>query len=73
MAKSLTNPSLQADKLVNDAIATLVRTYEQTKTAGDYGVINWSRAEKLIVAAALRKNRRGNTGFRGDVVLASNP
>lgn len=73
MAKAITNPELQADKLVNDAIATLVRTYEQTKTAGDYGVINWSKAERLIVKSALRKNRRGNTGFRGDIVLGSVP
>ena len=73
MAKSLTNPSLAADKAIVDAIKTLVATYQQTKTAGDYGVLTWDRAERAIVRAAIRKNRRGMTGFRGDVVLGSAP
>jgi hypothetical protein len=73
MAKALTNPQLAADKAVVDAIKTFVASYNQTKPAGDYGVLTWDRAEKIFVAAVLRKNRRGNTGFRGDVVMGTNP
>ena len=73
MAKALTNPALFADKGVSDLITTIVRTYQQTKTAGDYGVIDYAKAERLVVQAAIRKRMRGNTGFRGDVVLGSNP
>lgn len=73
MAKAITNPGLAADKLVLDAIKTLVATYQQTKTAGDYGVVDWAKAERLIAKSAIRKILRGNSGFRGDIVLGSNP
>jgi hypothetical protein len=73
MAKSLTQPSLAADKAIHDAIRALLATYNQTKQAGDYGVMTWDKAEKLLLQAAMRKNRRGNTGFRGDTVLTVTP
>ena len=71
--KAITNPRLDMDLLVVNLLKTFVATYQQTKTAGDYGVITWDRAERLLIESALRKNRRGNTGFRGDVVMGSLP
>lgn len=73
MAKAITQIDLACDKAIVDALKTLIATYQQTKTAGDYGVLTWDRAEKKILQAAIRRNRRGNTGFRGDVVLGSAP
>jgi len=74
MAKALTNIGLAADKAIVDAIKALVATYNQTKTAGDYRVLTWDLAERAILRAAIRKNLRGNTGFRGDIpALASTP
>jgi hypothetical protein len=39
MAKALTNPELAAEKALSDALTTFVNTYNQTKQAGDYGVL----------------------------------
>lgn len=73
MARAITQIGLAADKAIVDAVKALVATYNQTKTAGEYRILTWDLAERAIVRAAIRKNRRGNTGFRGDVVLGSAP
>jgi hypothetical protein len=67
MARAITQPQLMADQLVLTAVKQLVQSYQQTKTVGDYGAMDFAKAEKLIVQAALRKNRRGNSGFRSDI------
>lgn len=71
--KSITATDRAIDKSITDSIKTFLATFGGTKTAGDYGTWDWSKAERLYVQVALRKNRRGNTGFRGDVVMGSTP
>lgn len=67
MAKAITQPMLMADQLVLTGIKQLMASYNQTKTQGDYGYMDWPKAEKIYLQAAMRKNRRGNSGFRGDI------
>ena len=73
MAKAITNTDLAIDKAITDAIKTFLATYNQTKTAADYGTWDWAKAERNFVRRMIARNRRGNTGFRGDIVLGANP
>jgi hypothetical protein len=73
MAKAITQIDNYFDVQVETVLKAAVAAYSGTKTAGDYGVLTWDRAEKKLIQAAIRKNRKGNTGFRGDVRLASTP
>lgn len=66
--KAITYLDRAADKAILDAIKTLMASYNQTKLAGDIGgALSWAQAEKLIVRRAIAKNRRGATGFGGDI------
>ena len=72
MAKAITYLDKAADKAIVDAIKTLIATYGQTGLAGDVGgALDWSRAERIIVRRAIAKNRRGATGFKGDIVAST--
>jgi hypothetical protein len=43
-------------------LQAFVVAWSGTKTAGDYGVIDRPKAEKIAVQRMLGKNRRGKTG-----------
>jgi hypothetical protein len=71
MAKAITAIDVFIDKQITDAIKTTLATYQQTKLAGDVGTRTaWADIEKRFVARMIARNRRGNTGFRGDISLA---
>jgi hypothetical protein len=67
MAKAITAQQIAADRELLTAIKNLMAAYNQTKVVGTAGYMDWAKAEKLMLQAAVRKNARGNTGFRGDI------
>jgi hypothetical protein len=67
MAKAITATDLAIDKAITDAIKTFLASYNQTKLAADTGTWDWSKAERNFVRRMVAKNKRGNTGFRGDI------
>lgn len=67
MAKAITQTDNAIDKAIVDAIKTFLASYNQTKLAADTGTWDWAKAEKHFVKRMIAKNRRGNTGFRGDL------
>jgi hypothetical protein len=70
--KAITYLDRAADKAIVDAIKTLISTYGGTKLAGDVGGgLDWARAERIIVRRDIAKNRRGATGFNGDIAAST--
>lgn len=72
MSRALTAPEVLADKLIVDAIKTLVATYQQTKLVSGSGIgtgrtIDFRTAERILAQRALKKTYRGNAGFSGDI------
>jgi hypothetical protein len=65
--KAITATDRAIDKAIIDAIKTFLATYNQTKLAGNVGTWDWSKAERHFVRRMIAKNRRGATGFGGDV------
>jgi hypothetical protein len=65
--KAITATDRAIDKAIIDAIKTFLATYNQTKLAGNVGTWDWSKAERNFVRRMIAKNRRGATGFGGDV------
>jgi hypothetical protein len=65
--KAITATDRAIDKAIVDAIKTFLATYNQTKLAADTGTWNWAKAERHFVRRAIAKNRRGATGFGGDI------
>lgn len=67
----MANPILLTDRAIDkaivDAIKTFLSSYNQTKLAADTGTWDWSKAERHFLRRMVAKNRRGNTGFRGDI------
>ena len=70
MAKAITPHEVEAMRLLDVAIKSLVATYQQTKLVGSAGYMDQAKAEKLMARAATRRVLRGNTGFRGDISAA---
>ena len=65
--KSITYTDRAIDKAIVDAIKTFLLAYNQTKLAADAGTWDWAKAEKHFVKRMIAKNRRGATGFSGDM------
>lgn len=65
--KSITHTDRAIDKAIIDAIKTFLASYNQTKLAGDVGAWDWAKAERHFVRRMIAKNRRGATGFGGDM------
>ncbi len=70
MAKAISAIDVFVDKQITDAIKTTVATYAQTKLGSDSARASWADIEKVFVRRMVARNRRGNTGFRGDISAA---
>jgi hypothetical protein len=67
MAKAITAIDVFIDKQITDAIKATVLTFSQTKLGTDSARAAWADVEKAFVKRMIARNRRGNTGFRGDI------
>lgn len=67
MARQILLTDRAIDKAITDAIKTFLLAYNQTKLAADTGTWDWAKAERHFVKRMIFKNRRGATGFQGDI------